>query len=219
MYVIARQMWGQRFPGKALPPDDEEGRRETIRRVVADVGQEHGKPETLVKDAKAAVAQVKKFIKDNDILRLPDPDNCKVEEMPEFHARQFDGLPEPGPAARPEGEQLSTPSARRRSTGTSARWRATWKSTTATCCTSSPSTRRIPGHYVQLEYANRNPSLIRKVLSFGRVRRGVGGVHRADDARPGLRQRRPGAAAEPVEVLPAGGGQRDPRPQDALHAR
>ena len=40
-----RQMWGQRFPGKPLPPDDAEGRRETIRRVVADVGKEHGKPE------------------------------------------------------------------------------------------------------------------------------------------------------------------------------
>ena len=27
MYVIARQLWAQAFPGKALPPDDAEGRR------------------------------------------------------------------------------------------------------------------------------------------------------------------------------------------------
>ena len=44
---------------------------------------------------------------------------------------------------------------------------------------------------MQLEYANRNPSLIRQVLALGRLRRRLGGLHRADDARPGLRQRRP----------------------------
>ena len=32
MYVVARQLWSHYFPGKALPPDDDSGRRETIAR-------------------------------------------------------------------------------------------------------------------------------------------------------------------------------------------
>ncbi|MGV2341920.1 MAG UNVERIFIED_CONTAM: hypothetical protein LVR18_50805 [Planctomycetaceae bacterium] len=36
------------FPGKVLPPDDAAGRRETVRRVIASVSEEHGAPETLV---------------------------------------------------------------------------------------------------------------------------------------------------------------------------
>ena len=50
---------------------------------------------------------------------------------------------------------------------------------------------------------------------LGHVRRGLGRLHRADDARPGVRRGRPGAAAPAVEVLPPCRGQRDPRPRDA----
>ena len=46
--------------------------------------QDHGKPDELVRDARATVDRIKTFIADNDILRLPDPDRCQVIEMPEF---------------------------------------------------------------------------------------------------------------------------------------
>ena len=49
-----------------------------------------------------------------------------------------------------------------------------------------------------------------------RVRRRVGGLHRADDARPGLRRRRPRPAAAPAQVVSPLGDQRHPRQQDAL---
>src|SRR5205085_948401 len=84
MYVIAKQMWSESFPGKALPPDDLEGRRTTITQILTKIGQEHGKPEDLLRDAQTTVERIKLFIKYKDILRLPDPDNCKVIEMPEF---------------------------------------------------------------------------------------------------------------------------------------
>src|SRR4029077_12572295 len=34
MYVIARQLWSTAYPGKALPPDDREGRRTAVQRVL-----------------------------------------------------------------------------------------------------------------------------------------------------------------------------------------
>ena len=44
MYVVARQLWPVYFPDKALPPDDPEGRRQTITKVIDAVDQEHGRP-------------------------------------------------------------------------------------------------------------------------------------------------------------------------------
>ncbi len=166
LYVIAKQMWGQRFPRKPLPPDDEEGRRETILRVVADVGLEHGKPETLVKDAKAAVAQVKKFIKDNDVLRLPDPDNCKVEEMPEFMRGNSTAYLNPAPPLDPKANSIYAISPPPKQ----------WNERQVTSYLEEYNSHMLhiltiheayPGHFVQLEYGNRNPSVIRKVLYSG----------------------------------------------------
>src|SRR5207237_5141783 len=48
------------------------------------VSKEHGKPDDLIKYAQASVAKIKQFIKDKDLLRLPEPDRCKIIEMPEF---------------------------------------------------------------------------------------------------------------------------------------
>src|SRR5262249_27873965 len=84
MYVIARQLWSQICPKKALPADDIDGKRHTIRQVLDVVSKEHGKPEDLVKDAIRAADKIKDFIKRKDILRLPEPDRCRIIEMPEF---------------------------------------------------------------------------------------------------------------------------------------
>ena len=39
MYVVARQLWSQHFPGKVIPPDDDAGRAATIRLVIAKIGE------------------------------------------------------------------------------------------------------------------------------------------------------------------------------------
>ena len=84
MYVVSRQLWSRYFPKQPLPPDDREGRRLTILEVVNAVSQEHGRPEDLVSDARATVDRIKAFIRERDIIRLPEPDRCRVLEMPEF---------------------------------------------------------------------------------------------------------------------------------------
>src|SRR5262249_8722369 len=44
MYVIARQLWSSAVPGQPLPPDDADGRRATVRPVLAPLGQDHRRP-------------------------------------------------------------------------------------------------------------------------------------------------------------------------------
>ncbi|GIW80931.1 MAG: hypothetical protein KatS3mg105_2738 [Gemmatales bacterium] len=166
MYVIARQLWSQAYPKKPLPPDDEEGRRRTIELVLAHYNREHTKVEELVHQARADVAKLKKFIEDHDILRLPKPDRCQIIEMPEFQRGNSTAFLNPAP---PLDEQavsiyaISPPP-------------ADWSAERVNTYLEEYNRYMLqilsiheayPGHYVQLEYSNRHPSLIRRVLSSG----------------------------------------------------
>ncbi len=166
MYVIARQLWAEAYPKKALPPDDADGRRETIRLVLAHFNKEHGKPEDLTRDARANVERIKAFIADNDILRLPDPDRCEVIEMPEFQRGNSGAFLNNAPPLDPRASSIYAVSPPPRD----------WDDRRVESYLQEYNKYMIqiltiheayPGHYVQLEYSNRCPSLIRRVLFSG----------------------------------------------------
>ena len=166
MYVIARQLWSRYFPRQPLPPDDAQGRHATVRDVLAAVSKEHGRAADLVRDMKERVARIKKFIAANDILRLPDPDHCTVVEMPEFKRGNSTAYMEAPPPLDPNaaGHLAVSPPPR------------DWDAQRVNSYLEEYNSRMLdiltihegyPGHSVQLEYMNRNPSLIRRVLQSG----------------------------------------------------
>jgi uncharacterized protein (DUF885 family) len=166
MYVIARQLWSRTFPKKPLPPEDARGRRATITKVLARLNREHGKVENLVKDVRATVAKIKAFIKDKDILRLPEPDRCKIIEMPEFQRGNSVAFLNQAPALDPKANSVYAVSPPPRD----------WDARRVNSFMEEYNRHMIqiltiheayPGHYVQLEYSNRHPSLIRRVLFSG----------------------------------------------------
>lgn len=166
MYVISRQLWSRYFPKTVLPPDDEAGRRFTIAQVIQAVSQEHGDPSALLADARATVGKIQAFIREHDILRLPDPDRCQVLEMPEFKRGNSLAYLEsalPLDPAGPSVYAISPPP-------------TDWDATRVRSFLEEYNRHMLqmltiheayPGHYVQLEYANRTPSLIRRVLGSG----------------------------------------------------
>jgi uncharacterized protein (DUF885 family) len=166
MYVIARQLWGRTHPGKALPPDDEDGRRATIQMVLGVLNKEHGKPENLVADVKQTVAQIKTFIKDKDILRLPDPDRCAIVEMPEFQRGNSTAYLNPAPPLDPKAASVYavSPPPKEWDARKVESYLQEYNSNMVQILTIHEA---YPGHYVQLEYSNRNPSMIRRVLYSG----------------------------------------------------
>ncbi|HEX5222952.1 MAG TPA: DUF885 domain-containing protein [Verrucomicrobiae bacterium] len=166
MYMVSRQLWSQYFPRQALPPDDENGRRETIAKVIAAVSQEHGKPEDLLKNTQATVAEIKKFIRERNILALPEPDLCQVVEMPEFKRGNSIAYMENAPPLDPKAASIyaiSPPP----SDWDAAKVKSYLEEYNEHMLQILTIHEAYPGHYVQLEYANRNPSLIRRVLSSG----------------------------------------------------
>ena len=166
MYSIARQLWHRQFPGKVVPPDDPAGRRDTIKLVLDELGKDHGKPQTIVADAKATVEKIKKFIAEKKILTLPDPDECQVVEMPAFQRGFSVAYLNPAPPLDPKAASLYAvapppddwPAARRE---------AYLREYNRAMLQVLTIHEAYPGHYVQLAYSNRHPSLIRKILYSG----------------------------------------------------
>jgi uncharacterized protein (DUF885 family) len=166
MYVIARQMWGTKAPGEPLPADDAEGRRETVRRMLAEVAKNHGSTDGLVTDAQSTVAEIKAFITTRDILHLPEPDRCQVIEMPEFMRGNSVAYLNPAPPLDPHAisEYAISPPPSDWDAGRVASYLQEYNRSMLKILSIHEA---YPGHYVQLEYSNRSPSLVRRVLSSG----------------------------------------------------
>lgn len=166
MYVIGRQLWYQAMPGKPLPPDDPSGRRATIRVALDYAARDHGSPTTLLADTRATVVAIKEFIRVKNILRLPEPDQCKIIEMPEFLRGNSVAYLNPAPPLDPKGGSeyaVSPPPA----DWDARRVQSFLEEYNASMLKILTIHEAYPGHYVQLEYSNRHPSKIRKILSSG----------------------------------------------------
>lgn len=166
MYVVARQLWSFYCPGQPLPPDDENGRRLTISMVTQGVSQDHGKPETLIVDARHSVGDIKEFIKDKDILRLPATDRCQVIEMPEFRRGNSLAYLDAALPLDPHGQSYYAVSPPPSVWGAD-KVRSFLEEYNQHMLQILTIHEAYPGHYVQLEYSNRCPSLVRRVLQSG----------------------------------------------------
>jgi uncharacterized protein (DUF885 family) len=166
MYLIARQLWPRYFPKEPMPPDDAEGRRFCVEQVLGKVGLEHGTVADLVPEARKNVERIKKFITQRDILRLPQPDHCQVVEMPEFKRGNSTAYCEPAPPLDPKAASFYAVSPPPKD----------WDAKKVESLLEEYNSHMLqiltiheayPGHFVQLEYAHRNPSLIRRVFESG----------------------------------------------------
>lgn len=166
MYVIARQLWSSYFPHEPLPPDDAAGRAETIRNVLAKIGLKHSQPQTLVKDVRGDVAQIKKFIAESGFLELPNPDHCRIIEMPEFQRGNSTAYMNSPPPLDPKalGFFAVSPPPKDWSAQRVNSYLEEYNKCMLQILTIHEA---YPGHYVQFEYANQNPTLIRRVIQSG----------------------------------------------------
>jgi uncharacterized protein (DUF885 family) len=166
MAVVARLLWSSLFPGAAVPPDDEAGRSELIRRVLDRIGDDRSTAETVVNDVKAASDEIKAFLRRSAIVPLPEPDQLRIVEMPEFMRGNSTAYLNPAPPLDPTGSSeyaVSPPPA----DWTGSQVESYFREYNDAMLKILSIHEGYPGHYVQLEYSNRCPSLVRKVLSSG----------------------------------------------------
>ncbi len=166
LYVIAKQLWFKQFPNAPLPADDAAGRRRVVAEVLAKIGEDRSTPETLLADTKKTVDGIRTFIRDRQIITLPEPDRCEIIEMPEFQRGYSVAYMNNAPPLDPNARSfyaVSPPLPQ-------------WSKEVGDALLKEYNHKMLqiltiheayPGHYVQIEYANRNPSLVRKVLADG----------------------------------------------------
>jgi uncharacterized protein (DUF885 family) len=166
MAVIARLHWGKVFPRKPVPLDDDEGRRSMIKQVLGVVADDHGSAASLVADARGTVDEIKKFITDHRIVRLIEPDRCRIVEMPEFLRGNSVAYLNPAPPLDVQGfsEYAVSPPPKEWDGRQVDSYLREYNRSMLKILTIHEA---YPGHYVQLEHSNRCPSLIRRVFSSG----------------------------------------------------
>ena len=166
MYAVAKQLWHKMHTVLPVPADDVAGRRQTIRMVLEELSANRSTTETFIGDARKSVESIRTFIRKKQILTLPDPDRCEIIEMPEFQRGFSAAYLNPAPTFDPKARSLyavAPPPA----DWSAARQTTFFKEYNRSMLQILTIHEAYPGHYVQLEYGNRHPSLIRKVLYSG----------------------------------------------------
>jgi len=166
MWVVARQLWSRYFPRQALPPDDAPGRRAAVQQVLERIGHDHGTSKTLVRDVRRTVMQIRRFIAERDILRLPEPDTCRIIEMPEFKRGNSTAYMNSAPPLDPKAAGFYAVSPPPKDWD-ARRIQSYFEEYNRDLLQILTIHEAFPGHYVQLEYANRQASPIRRVLQSG----------------------------------------------------
>jgi len=170
MIRIAREVWDQWRPGEPLPTAASEGSQEaadsrTVGAVTAAIGRAHHAADELVSCCRESYRGIADFCRSHDVIGVPD-DPLEIEWTPPF-LREFAGamLDSPGPLdSGQKAFYFITPPP------------DDWTPEQVESYLAEENDRQIelttihegtPGHYLQLVYSNRCPSLTRAVFSSG----------------------------------------------------
>jgi uncharacterized protein (DUF885 family) len=170
MIRIARQIWSEWVPGEPLPTAASDGSQEaaetrTVAAVTAAIGKAHHPADQLVEYCRQSYSDIVAFARSHDIITVPD-EPLEIEWTPPF-LREFAGamLDSPGPLDKGQKTfYFMTPPP------------DDWTPEQVDSYLAEENDRQIdlttihegtPGHYLQLVYSNRCPSLVRGVFQSG----------------------------------------------------
>ncbi|MFH0777615.1 MAG: DUF885 domain-containing protein [Candidatus Eisenbacteria bacterium] len=162
---ICRALHSELFPNhkhEKTPAGDEEIARE----VYAEIANTHVGPEELADECRTYLDELVAFIEEKDLLTLPHDGRLDVEWTPEFsRGVAIAGLESPGPMENhlPSFFQVSPIPPEWTEEQTESYLREYNQYLQKILCIHEA----YPGHYVQLWYANRFPSVVRAILGSG----------------------------------------------------
>jgi uncharacterized protein (DUF885 family) len=161
MVRLARELWPQ-WKGEEPQPDDD---GQLVRAVLDAIATEHPAEDELLDYCRAENARIEAFVAERDLIGLAD-EPMQIVWTPEF-LRAFGGamLIPPGPLDKGLDSFFAI-------TPMPADWSQERKESylredNARMLRLLTIHEAVPGHYLQLAYANRSPSLVRAVFSSG----------------------------------------------------
>ena len=161
MAMLAALLWPKLFPNEAAPSDA----LETIGRVIDRLSDEHVAPADLVREVERQLPELTKWVNEHHLLDLDESKPLIVRETPP-HKRGIAGagIDAPGPydASAPTYYNVTPLDGERAERAES--WLREYNRWMLPILNIHEA---IPGHYVQLVYANRSPSLIKSIFGNG----------------------------------------------------
>jgi uncharacterized protein (DUF885 family) len=136
----------------------------TVERALDDIARQHATPDTYISKAKEELAQATAFVKEKDLLTLPARSNLDVIETPEFMRGIYGvGGFNPAPPLEPQlgAFYWITPIPK---TWPAARVESKLREYNNYGLQELTIHEAMPGHYVQLEYANDVQPVSRRLL-------------------------------------------------------
>jgi len=169
MIRIAREIWGQWVPGEPLPAaaagSQDAADSRTVAAVTAAIGRAHHPAAELVEYCRESYRGIVEFCRSHDFIAVPD-EPLEIDWTPPF-MREFAGamLDSPGPLDKGQKTfYFMTPPPQ------------DWTPEQVDSYLAEENDRQIdlttihegtPGHYLQLVYSNRCPSIVRAVFGSG----------------------------------------------------
>jgi uncharacterized protein (DUF885 family) len=170
MIRIARGIWSEWVPGEPLPTAAGEGGQEaadqrTVGAVTAAIGRAHHAAANLVEYCRESYRDIVDFCRATDLISVPD-EPLEVDWTPPF-LREFAGAMLDAPGPLDKGQKtfyFMTPPPE------------DWTADQVESYLAEENDRQIdlttihegtPGHYLQLVYSNRCPSIVRAVFGSG----------------------------------------------------
>jgi uncharacterized protein (DUF885 family) len=158
---VARGLWPGLHPGGTMPADDDEVVRQTWLAVAA----QHPAPDGLLDFCRRETAAIEAFVRERGLIGLPDAP-LRITWTPEF-LRPFGGafLSPPGPLDRGLVSEfwVTPPDPDWPTERLESYLREENDRMLRVLCIHEA----IPGHYLQLDWSNRTPSLARAVFQSG----------------------------------------------------
>jgi len=163
MFALSEPLYVEWFDETPLMNTHEEKLKMT-RTVLDYISKDHASPELIVSAASDCIAELEKFIKEKALLTLDDSKPLEIREMPKYK-RGISGasLQSPGPLEShlPTFYNVSPIP----DDWTDEQTESFLKEYNTISMKILSIHEALPGHYVQLYYANRHPSLVRAAFA------------------------------------------------------
>lgn len=161
MVRLARTLWSAHRPGEPMPAEDSA----LVRGVLDAIAEHHPRADELVAYAQAEHARIEGFCRDRGVIGLPD-DPLEIRWTPKF-LRAFGGamLMSPGPLDRGQKAFYAiTPIPDDWAPEKAESW---LREDNNRALTLVGIHEGVPGHYLQLAWSNRCPSIVRTIFGSG----------------------------------------------------
>jgi uncharacterized protein (DUF885 family) len=161
MALLADLLWPKYFPNDAPPAE----RLDRIGRVIAKLSEQHVAPTELVAAVERQIPDLERFVREHDLVTLDPTKPLKVRETPP-HQRGIAGasLEAPGPYDPSAPTYYNVTPLDEHSPEAAESWLREYNDWMLPILNIHEA---VPGHYVQLVYANKSPSLIKSIFGNG----------------------------------------------------